>query len=440
MAGNVASHEPPGGRWMIVIVGIIIQLCLGAIYAYGAVRLDISNYFKALMAVSDPATKGPSALDMTWPFIIFLAVFAITMPLAGPYITKMGPKKVGMIGGALCGLGWLAASFASSPTMLIPLYAVIGGLGVGIAYGVPITCSAQWFPDKRGLAVGLTVLGFGFSSALISYATLYLKGAGYQIMNILQVYGIAFIIITIVASMYLRFPPAGYCPAGWTPPAPKPGAAVKVDLMRNEMTKTSSFKGLWLCYTIGALAGLTAIGIVGPVGKEVMTNAGMSQAASSALVFQLILPFAILNGVGRPIFGTLTDKLTPKNAALITYVLIIVACLLMYTNYSAVWAYIACFGLLWGCLGAWLAIAPTATANYFGMKDYAKNYGLVFTAYGVGAVIGGIVSAEIAATTKVAAGATFLNAYQPFFLVVAALALLGAIVAVVLMKPAKAAA
>ena len=107
-------------------------------------------------------------MDMTWPFIIFLLLFALAMPLTGPYIQKMGPKKVGMIGGALVGIGWFAASYATSPFMLIPLYGVIGGLGVGIAYGCPIAVSAAWFPDKRGLAVGLTVLGFGFSSALIT--------------------------------------------------------------------------------------------------------------------------------------------------------------------------------------------------------------------------------------------------------------------------------
>jgi len=435
MAENVTTGEPPGGRWMIVVIGIIIQLCLGAIYAYGAVRGDISNYFKTIMAISDPATKGPSALDMTWPFIIFLAVFALTMPLVGPYIAKMGPKKVGMIGGALCGLGWLAASYASSPTMLIPLYAIIGGLGVGIAYNVPIQCSAQWFPDKRGLAVGLTVLGFGFSSALISYATLYFKSVGQPIMHILQIYGIAFIIITIVASMFLRFPPAGWKPAGWAPPTPVAGAAQRFDFMRNEMTKTGAFKGLWLCYTIGALAGLTAIGIVGPVGKEVMTNAGMSAAATTTLTFQLILPFAICNGIARPIFGTLTDKLTPKNAAILTFVGIIVACLLQYSSYSSVPAFIVTFCLLWGCLGAWLAIGPAATATYFGMKDNAKNYGLMFTAYGVGAVVGGVVSAEIAANTVAAKGATFLDAYRSFFLVVAVLAALGIVIAFTLMKP-----
>jgi MFS family permease len=435
MAEKATNGEPPGGRWMIVVVGIIIQLCLGAIYAYGAVRGDISNYFKSIMAGIDPATKGPSALDMTWPFIIFLLVFAITMPLAGPYIGKMGPKKVGMIGGAICGLGWFAASYASSPAMLIPLYAIIGGLGVGIAYNVPIQCSAQWFPDKRGLAVGLTVLGFGFSAALISYATLFLKGAGYDIMMILKFYGVAFIIITVVASMYLRFPPAGWKPAGWAPPTPATGAAQKVDFMRNEMTKTGTFKGLWLCYVIGALAGLTAIGIVGPVGKEVMTNAGLSAAESTKLVFTLILPFAICNGLGRPIFGTLTDKLTPKNAAILTYVLIIVACLMMYMSYSSIPVFVVSFCVLWAALGAWLAIAPAATASYFGMKDNAKNYGLMFTAYGIGAVIGGLLSAYIAMTTPIVAGASYLDAYKPFFLVVAVLAAVGIAVAFMMMKP-----
>lgn len=420
MKENTASKEPPGGRWMIVVVGMIIQLCLGAIYAYGAVRIYIVDYFKSIGLT-------PTALDMTWPFIIFLGVFAITMPLAGPYIQKMGPKKVCMIGGALCGLGWFAASYASSPFMLIPLYALIGGVGVGIAYGVAIATSAQWFPDKRGLAVGLTVLGFGLSSALITYSTKYMVATMHMpIMDVLKVFGVAFFVITILLSLYLRFPPAGWKPAGWTPPAPVAGAAPKVDFMRNEMIKTKTFYGLWLCYTIGALAGLTAIGISGPVGQEVMKNSGMAAADITGLVFTLVLPFAIFNGFGRPVFGSLTDKLTPRNTAIITYVLILAACLLMYAFYSSVWVYIICFCILWGCLGGWLAIAPTATASYFGMKDNAKNYGLVFTAYGAGAIIGGIISAY---------AKDILGAYKPFFLIVAVLAVIGLVLAFVLMKP-----
>lgn len=421
MADNVKvlGMPPESGRWLMVIVGLIIQLCLGAIYAYGVVRVPITAYFKTL-------GLAPTAMDMTWPFIVFLLMFALTMPLAGPYIQKMGPRKVCMIGGVLVGIGWFAASFASSPAMLIPLYGIIGGIGVGIAYGCPIAVSAAWFPDKRGLAVGLTVLGFGFSSALITQINKALLASGMDIMTVLKTFGIAFLIITVVLSMLLAFPPAGWCPAGWRPPAPKTGTAPAANLMRSEMTKTTTFYGLWLCYTIGSLAGLTAIGIAGPVGQDMLKGAGFDAAGATALITTLIFPFALANGVGRPIFGTLTDKLSPRNTALITYVLILVACLFIYTNYASTTAYMIGFILLWGCLGGWLAIAPTATASYFGTKDYAKNYGLVFTAYGIGAAIGGIVSAQ---------AKDLLGAYQPFFLIVAALAVVGAIVAVVLMKP-----
>jgi MFS family permease len=423
MANDVKIFGMPAesGRWVMVLVGLVIQLCLGAIYAYGVVRVPLTAYFKTLGLT-------PTAMDMTWPFIVFLLLFALAMPLAGPYIQKMGPKKVCMAGGALVGIGWFAASYATSPMMLIPLYGVIGGLGVGIAYGCPIAVSAAWFPDKRGLAVGLTVLGFGFSAFVISQVNTILVANYGGIIGALKIFGVAFFIITIVLAQLLAFPPSGWCPMGWKPPAPKAGAAPAANLTRSEMQKTKTFYGLWLCYTIGALAGLTAIGIVGPVGADVGAKMIPPIDAKTAALFVtgLTLPFALCNGLGRPIFGTLTDKLTPRNTALITYVLIFVACILLYTNYSSFDVYKVSFALLWGCLGGWLAIAPTATASYFGTKDYAKNYGLVFTAYGIGAAIGGIVSAQ---------AKDLLGAYQPFFLIVAALAVLGMVVAFVMMKP-----
>ena len=334
MANDVKIFGMPAesGRWILVAVGIIIQLCLGAIYSYGVIRVPLTAYFKNLGLT-------PSAMDMTWPFIVFLLIFALTMPLAGPYIQKMGPKKVSTVGGALVGIGWIAASFSSSPIMLAILYGVIGGVGVGIAYGCPIAVSAQWFPDKRGLAVGLTVLGFGFSAALIAPISDFLVANYGGVMSTLKIFGIAFLIITVVMSQFLMVPPLGWCPTGWKAPAPKPGAAAKIDFMRNEMSKNKTFYGLWLCYTIGALAGLTAIGIAKPVGLEVAANAGMAVAAAGILMTSLTLPFALCNGLGRPIFGTLTDKLTPRNAAMITYVLIIVACLMLYTNYASVTMY-----------------------------------------------------------------------------------------------------
>jgi MFS family permease len=202
--------------------------------------------------------------------------------------------------------------------------------------------------------------------------------------------------------------------------------APKAEFTREEMTKTKTFIGLWVCYTIGALAGLMAIGVAKPAGLEVAGSAGMDATSAGVLMTNLILPFAFCNAVGRPIFGTLTDKLTPPRAAVLSYILIIAASLLVYMNPNSVNMYTIAFSLLWLCLGGWLAIAPAATASYFGTKDYARNYGLVFTAYGVGAIVGNLMAG---------AAKDMLGAYVKVFPYVALLSVLGIILALVLLKP-----
>lgn len=419
MADDVKILGMPAesGRWLLIIIGTIIELCLGAVYAYSVLSVPLKKVFTESFGLQ------PSAIEMQLPYIVSLAMFAITMPLAGKYIEKMGPKKVGIIGGIVVGLGWILASFATSPVTLAVLYGFVAGVGVGIAYGSPITTSARWFPDKRGLAVGLTLLGFGFS-AFITGKIADTLSASIGIFNTLRILGVAFLILVVVLSMFLKFPPAGWCPIGWKPPAAASG--VKADFTREEMTKTKTFSGLWICYTIGALAGLMAIGVAKPAGMEVAANAGMETVAAGVLMTNLILPFAFCNAGGRPIFGTLTDKLTPPRAAILSYVLIIGASMLVYLNPASVQMYTISFSVLWLCLGGWLAIAPAATASYFGTKDYARNYGLVYTAYGVGAIIGNLMAG---------AAKDILGGYVQVFPYVSVLAAIGIILAFLLLKP-----
>jgi OFA family oxalate/formate antiporter-like MFS transporter len=414
MAGNV-TKEPPGGRWLYVILGTIIMLCLGSVYSWSVFVGPLTKHFTDL-------GQTVTANDVLLPFSIFLAVFAIAMVFSGKYIEKYGPRKMAMLGGVICGLGWLLASTAGSVQMLYPTYGIIGGLGVGIAYGCPVAVSARWFPDKRGLAVGLTVLGFGFSAFFTANIASYLIGAS-GVMNTFRLFGIAFIIIIVLCSLPLTFPPAGYKPPGWTPPAPKPGAHVTCDFRREQMLKTTSFYGLWLCYFIGCLAGLLAIGISKPVGTEVIQ-------IQSGLASALVGFFAIFNGGGRPIFGTLTDKITPRNSAIVSFVLIAIACLMMMmmAGPGATTAYIIAFAILWMCLGGWLAIAPTATAIFFGTGDYPRNYGVVFLAYGAGAIVG----PQLAGFIKTASGS-----YMGVFPYVVGLAIVGIIIAFVMLKPPK---
>jgi MFS family permease len=414
MAENMVK-EPPGGRWLFVLLGTIIMLCLGSVYSWSVFVNPLTNHFTGM-------GQTVSASEVLLPFSIFLAVFAIAMVFSGKYIEKIGPRKMTMAGGVICGLGWLLASMAGSVQMLYPTYGIIGGLGVGIAYGCPVAVSARWFPDKRGLAVGLTVLGFGFSAFFTANIATYLIGA-FDVMSTFRFFGIAFIIIIALCSLPLTFPPAGYKPAGWTPPAPKPGAHVTCDFLREQMIKTPAFLGLWLCYFIGCIAGLMAIGISKPVGTEIVQ-------IETGLASFLVGFFAIFNGGGRPIFGTLTDKLTPRNAAMVSFVLIILASLMMMTmaGPGTDYIYIVAFALLWMCLGGWLAIAPTATATFFGTGDYPRNYGVVFLAYGAGAIVG----PQLAGFIKTASGS-----YMGVFPYVVGLAVVGIIIAFVMLKPPK---
>jgi MFS transporter, OFA family, oxalate/formate antiporter len=350
---------------------------------------------------------------------VFLAFFAIAMPFTGKYIERYGPRNITIIGGILTGLGWLLASVSSSVPMLYVMYGVIGGIGVGIAYGVPVAVSARWFPDRRGLAVGLTVLGFGFSA----FFTANIAGwfiTAYGVMNTFRIFGIAFIILTILLALPLKFPAAGWVPKGWTAPALKPGEMV-CECNRGQMLRTSAFYGLWVCYFIGCLAGLMAISIAKPVGTDVGIEAGLATF--------LVGFFAIFNGGGRPIFGALTDKFTPRNAAMVSFVLIAFASLLLW-QIPSLPVYIFAFAVLWGCLGGWLAIAPATTGSFFGTCDYPRCYGVVFLAYGAGAIAGPQLAGFIKTTT---------GSYLGVFPYVLVLAIIGLGIAFVMLKPPQAA-
>ena len=410
---NLFGMEPEKGRWILVILGMIINLCLGSIYSWSVFVGPLTNYFTGDLG------QVVSASEILLPFSVFLAFFAIAMPFTGKYIEKYGPRNITIVGGCLTGLGWLLSSFAGSVQWLYLFYGVIAGIGVGIAYGVPVAVAARWFPDRRGLAVGLTLLGFGFSAVLTANIAGFLIGAT-GVMNTFRVFGIAFIILIIVLALPLKFPATGWMPAGWTPPALAAGQAVTCEFKREQMLKTPAFYALWACYFIGCLAGLMAIGIAKPVGIDVGVETGLAT--------MLVGAFAVFNGFGRPVFGTLTDKLTPRNTALLSFILIALASVLIW-RIPTVLVYILAFAILWGCLGGWLAIAPTACGSYFGTCDYPRCYGVLFLAYGAG----GIAGPQLAGFIKTSSG-SYLGVF-PYILI---LAIIGLGIAFALLKPPQA--
>jgi len=388
------------GRWILVFLGIAINLCLGTIYSWSIFVGPLTEYFTTTLG--QQVTAG----EVLMPFSVFLAFFALAMPLTGKPLDRYGPRLIIMAGGILTGLGWLLASVVTSVQMLYLMYGVVGGLGVGIAYGAPVAVAARWFPDRRGLAVGLVLLGFGFSA----FVTANIAGAliaSTGVMGTFRIFGIAFIILIVLLALPQRFPPVGWKPAHWQP---DPGASSMPakECYLGDMIKTKAFYGLWICYFIGCLAGLMAISIAKPFGTEV---AGVAPALATMLVGF----FAVFNGGGRPVFGALTDRFNPRNAAVLSFGLIAVASLSLILAPSVL-VYIIAFGILWGCLGGWLAIAPTTTASFFGTCDYPRCYGIVFLAYGAGALVG----PQLAGLIKTSTGS-----YLGVFPVVMILALVG---------------
>jgi MFS family permease len=204
------------GRWVLVASGLIINLWMGSIYAWSVFVGPLTDYYTGKLG------QAVTANDILMPFSVFLAVFAVTMPFTGKIIDRYGPRNVTISGGVLTGLGWLLASFSSSVAVLSVMYGVIGGIGVGIAYSVLVAVSARWFPDRRGLAVGLTVLGVGFSAFFTANIAGWLIGAS-GVMNTFRAFGVMIIVVTTLLALPLRFPAPGWVPSGWTPPALKPG-------------------------------------------------------------------------------------------------------------------------------------------------------------------------------------------------------------------------
>ena len=409
------------GRWVFVALGFLINICLGAVYAFSVFR-------GPLEATAESGGWAISATQSGMPFMVFLAMFALFMALAGGLVGRWGPRRAALLGGSLVGVGWILSGFAPNITWLTIFYGVIAGGGVGIIYGCPIAVSAKWFPDRKGLAVGLTVMGFGLSALLmVPIMTAMIANPSIGALGAFRYLGVAFLAVLVLLSLPLRSPREGWTPPGWKPKSTGGGASGRVDLDRGQMVRTGTFYALWSTYTIGCLAGLMAIGIAKPFGNEILCAAGYSDFRMATLLTTMVALFAIFNGVGRPLFGWLTDRLSPRNASSISFLLILLASALIYLwgGKSPVLYFIA-FSVLYLNLGGWLAIAPTATATFFGTRHYGQNYGLVFTSYGVGAIAGMLLSGAIRDAT---------GAYLPVFLPVMALAALGLIISMFFLKP-----
>ena len=372
-------------RWFAVAGALLIQVSLGAIYIYSIFKPALKEHFPTW-----------SATDLALPAQALLAFGALTMIAAGKIQDRIGPKKTAVIGAFLLLLGMFIAAKAQTLAQFVFGFGVLSGIGIYTAYVCPIATCVKWFPDKRGLITGLAVAGFGAGGLVFApLASYFIATIG--IMATLFYLGLIYFIAIIIGAQLLRVPPAGYCPTGWTPPVRQSSfeKIVKIDYSTREMIRTRQFWILWLTYFIGCTAGLLVIMNLVNIWQSVSIAHLSKNGALSATTFSGIISVgalavmivSILNSSGRIIWGKISDSVGRKKT-IVSIFLICGIALLALNALSAFPAFVTGVAVIGFCFGGFLALYPAITADYFGTKNVGANYGLMFSAYGAGGLLG----------------------------------------------------
>lgn len=436
-------------RWLIVAGGVIINLMLGITYTWSVFGSALQN----------PKTYNWAVAEQTLAFSIMLLFFALSMPIAGRIQDKKGPKLVALIGGVLLGLGFITSSFATHDKLLMYItYGVLAGTGVGFAYGAPIAAGTKWFPDKRGLISGIMVFGFGFGSVLLApIAQVMINGVPAQPKGLIQplvislfalpglnslekiglettflLLGVLFILAICSGALLLKNPPEGWKPAGWDPSKTKKAVShAYKEFKVSEIIRMKQFWMLWIMFAFSASAGLMVIGFLQNFASlsfsTVHNFPGDAAVLEGAIAVSVL---AIFNGIGRLFAGWLSDYTGRTKTMFILFGLqaILVSTFVYTTTMSPLMVYVI-MALIGLCFGANFSLFPSATADFFGTKNMGVNYGVIFTAYGVGGILGPMLSASMVPK------AVSVGDYQSSALIIGALVGISAVMALFVKPP-----
>ncbi len=469
----MAPTKVPGKAWVVMLAGLGINLALGVLYTWSVVTATLTKAFKlgadglpmpatgaeagkfvTVTKLADGTEKlGAAALSkavlanhaFNWtalnaliPYALALLVFGITMAFAGRLQDKYGPRLIATIGGVFVGAGMILASFNDMSATgghfpIIIGFGLLTGAGIGLAYACATPAAVKWFPSARkGLVTGSVVAGFGLASVYTAPLTTYLISVQ-GVSGMFRILGIAFLVSIIVCAMLLQNPPAGYvCPvvapkAGRKPVAPVP-ANVKCDYTWQEMVRTPQFWLLWLMYAFAAFAGLMMVGIVSKVATDFFGATGTVAADPTFATYKVFglalgkaffftVALAIGNGLGRPVAGFVSDAIGRTRTMIMVFLAqaVLVGWLVGVSSSVAMLLVVgAGIGFMYG---ANLTLFPATTFDFFGLKNGGVNYGLVFTAWGVGGAAG----SYVAGFAK-----TFWGGFGPAYTIAAVLCILAA--------------
>ncbi len=375
----MTSSEQSNSRgWVVTCAALGINLLAGIIYAWSVIGQELAKSWHW--------TKMQAA----FPFAIATASFAIMMIFAGRVQDKIGPRKIAVLGGIFLGAGYMLCSLVHATTP--PFYMAIGmgvvGLGLGLGYSATTPASIKWFsPARKGFITGIVVSGVGLAAVYASFVANYLL-ATRGIEQTFLIIGIACMVLVCLLSILLINPPVGYVPKAVALKSSRPAASAALsghNLDWHEILKTPQFYLLWLMFVLAASPGLMMISNMKTVALEQATY-------KNAVVAVMFL--AIFNTAGRFVSGFVSDRIG-RRATMMLFFAIQAANMFAFSHYTTPAMILTGASITGLCYGTIFTLFPAATADLYGVKNLGVNYGFVFTAFGVGGVLGSLLGGRV---------------------------------------------
>ncbi|WP_220721252.1 L-lactate MFS transporter [Agarivorans litoreus] len=385
-------------RWLIAASAVGLHASIGSVYAF-------SVFKKPLGQLLESATNN----EIAWTFSFAIFFLGLSAAIMGHFVEKNGPRKAGMLAATFFGGGLLIAGFGAYIQNLYLIwlgYGVLGGIGLGIGYITPVSTLVKWFPDRRGLATGLAIMGFGFGAMVAGpvfnfiIETFTVEGNG--IAYTWWITGVVYLVIMFASASYLERPPQGWMPDAMKAAVESGEKKVVEDLTQltaNEAVKTGPFYGLWVMMFINISCGIAVIYAASPLAQE---SIGLSPAEAAGVVGLM----SLFNGLGRIAWASLSDVLGRPNTYMIFFLIQIVAFCLLPNITSIILFQVVLYTIL-TCYGGGFATLPAFIGDLFGTKELSAIHGYVLTAW----ALAGLAGPQIAAYVKTTTGSYEMTLY-----------------------------
>lgn len=363
-------------RWLMALAAVGVHICIGSVYAWSVYVNPIQKQMNWTLT------------DVTISFSIAIFFLGLSAALMGKFVEKNGPRVSAIISASLFGLGTMGSGLAilmESKLLLYFFYGVLGGCGLGIGYIAPVSTLVKWFPDKRGMATGLAIMGFGFASAVWG-PTIEVLIAKVGIASTFLILGAIYFVVMFASALYLEKPEEGFLPKKFKKKLESGKKKLKKDLSNlsvNEALKTPRFYGLWIMLFINVTCGIAIIGVASPLLQEVVGISAISAAAAVGLM-------GIFNGAGRIFWASLSDLLTRPVVYIIFFATQAVAFYMLPSIKEIVIFQVVLYFIM-SCYGGGFASIPAYIGDIFGTKELGAIHGYILTAWAAAGLVGPLI-------------------------------------------------